>query len=73
MAGATSRTQYPKVPNVTEEWRKSDEFASVTFKIAMSLMTGAEMVVMRSRMAAAKMRNVPTWWKSPVAAIAKGC
>jgi len=45
---------------VTEEWRIADEFVRVTFRIAMSPMTGAEMVVMRSRIAAAKMRNVPT-------------
>lgn len=43
--------------------------ASFTFRIPMSLMTGEEIVVMRSRMAAAKRRKVPTWWKRPVTAI----
>jgi len=38
----------------------------------MLLMTGADMVVMRKRMAAAKRRNVPTWWRIPVAAILFG-
>lgn len=39
----------------------SEELLSVTFRIAMSAMTGAEMVVMRRRMDAAKSRNVPMW------------
>jgi len=43
---------------------------SITFKIGISLTTGAEMVVINSKMAAAKRRKVPTWWKIPVLAIA---
>jgi len=57
------------VPNVTDEWRISEEFVRVTFRIAMSWMTGAEMVVMRRRIEAAKRRKVPTWWNMPVRAI----
>ena len=59
-AGATSRTQWPNVPKVTDELRISDLLVSITFKIPMSVMTGAEMVVMRRRMAAANSRKVPT-------------
>ena len=72
-AGATSSTQWPNVPKVTDEWRISDLLVSVTFNMAMSLMTGAEMVVMRRRMAAANSKNVPTWWKIPVLAILTTC
>lgn len=39
---------------------------SITFKMAISLMTGAEMVVTSRRMAAAKSRKVPIWWMTPV-------
>ena len=46
---------------MTEELRRSLLLVSITFKIAMSPMTGAEMVVMRSRIAATKRRKVPTW------------
>ncbi len=52
--------QWPKVPNVTEELRISVLLVSMTFKMAMSPITGAEMVVTRSRIAAAKSRKVPT-------------
>jgi len=58
--GATSRMQWPKVPNVTEELRRSVLLVSVTFRMAMSFTTGAEIVVMRSRIAATKSRKVPT-------------
>jgi len=51
--------QCPNVPNVTEELRISVLFVSITFKIAISPMTGAEMVVIRRRMADAKRRKVP--------------
>ena len=58
-AGATSRTQCPKEPKVTEEWRMSEALDSMTFRMAMSPMTGAEMVVMSRRIAAAKRRKTP--------------
>ena len=45
------------------------EFARVTFRIAMSPMTGAEMVVMRRRTAARRRKRVPTWWRGDVRAI----
>lgn len=45
------------------------EFERVTFRIAMSPMTGAEMVVTRRRMAARRRKMVPTWWKGDVRAI----
>jgi hypothetical protein len=38
----------------------------VTLRREMSLITGAEMVVIRRRMEAAKRRKVPTWWMTPV-------
>jgi hypothetical protein len=57
------------VPKVTDECRIALEFVSVTFSIAKSLTTGAVMVVIRRRTAAAKMRNVPTWWTGVVWAI----
>lgn len=38
----------------------------------MSLTTGAEMVVMMSSTVAASRKNVPMWWKKPVAAIVDG-
>ena len=72
-AGATSRTQWPKVPNVTEELRKADLLVSVTFRMPMSPMTGDEMVVIRIRIADTKSRKVPTWWKMPVFAIVTVC
>jgi len=65
----TSRTQYPKVPKVTEELRWVEELVRVTLKIEMSLTTGAEMVVMRRRTAEIKRRRVPTWCIIPVTAI----
>jgi ribosomal protein L28 len=72
--GATSSTQWPNVPKVTAEFRKSLEFVSVTFNMAKSLTTGAVIVVMRRRTAAPKMKKVPTWWTGVVLAILKvGC
>lgn len=56
---STSKTQYPKVPNETTELWESVPFVNLTFKIPISLMTGAEMVVMSRRMEDAKRRNVP--------------
>lgn len=53
--------QWPKVPKMTEELRMLVLLVSITLRIAMSLMTGAEMVVTRRRMEAAKRRKVPTW------------
>lgn len=38
----------------------------------MSPTTGAEMVVMRRRMAAARMKMVPRWWRGDVRAILGG-
>ncbi len=46
---------------MTEELRMVVKLVSITFKIGISLMTGAEIVVMRRRIAAAKRRKVPTW------------
>jgi hypothetical protein len=46
---------------VTEELRASVLFVSVTFKIAISLTTGAEIVVIRRRTAEANSRKVPKW------------
>ena len=69
--GATSRTQWPNVPKVTDELRISVLLVSMTFKIAISPITGAEMVVMRRRTAEANSRKVPKWWKIPVLAILK--
>lgn len=69
LAGATSSTQCPKVPKVTLECRMSLLLVSITFMIGISWMTGAEMVVINSKIAAAKRRKVPTWWKIPVLAI----
>jgi hypothetical protein len=57
------------VPKVTEELRRAERLVSVTFIIEISLMTGAEIVTIKRRMAAANSRNVPTWWKIPVLAI----
>lgn len=57
------------MPKVTEELRRDDRLVSVTFSIEISLMTGAEIVTIKRRMAAANRRNVPTWWKIPVLAI----
>jgi hypothetical protein len=68
-AGATSRTQWPKVPNVTEELRMSLLLVRVTFKMAISWMTGAEIVVIKRRIAEAKSRKVPVWWTKPVLCI----
>ena len=65
----TSRTQYPKVPKVTEELRWVVALVRVTLKMEMSLTTGAEIVVMSSRMAEIKRRRVPQWWMIPVTAI----
>jgi len=35
---------------------------NLTFRRPISLITGAEMEVMRRRTAAARMRKVPMWW-----------
>jgi hypothetical protein len=70
--GATSRTQWPNVPNVTEELRMSVLLVRVTFKMAISLMTGAEIVVIKRRIAEAKRRKVPKWWTIPVLCILTG-
>jgi hypothetical protein len=59
--GATSSTQCPKVPKLIEEWRILELLVNVTFRMPISLMTGAEMVVMRRRIDAAKSKKVPTW------------
>jgi hypothetical protein len=42
---------------------------SFTFRIPMSLTTGAEMVVIRKRMEAENRRKVPMWWTMPVLAM----
>jgi hypothetical protein len=52
--------QCPKAPNVTEELRMSVKFVSMTLRMAMSPMTGDEMVVTRRRMDAMKMKTTPT-------------
>lgn len=52
--------QWPKVPKVTEELRMSVWLVSITFRMAMSLTTGAEMVVTRRRMEAMKRKVTPT-------------
>jgi hypothetical protein len=57
--GATSRTQWPKAPNVTDELRMSVKFVSMTLRMPMSPMTGDEMVVTRRRMDAMKMKATP--------------
>jgi hypothetical protein len=62
VTGATSRTQCPNVPNVTEECRMWVWFVSITFKMAMSPITGAEIVVTRSRIAEKRIRMVPIQW-----------
>lgn len=58
--GGTSSTQWPNVPKMTLEWRMSVLFVSMTLRMAMSLSTGAEMVVTRRRMAAMKRKVTPT-------------
>ena len=57
--GGTSRMQCPKAPNVTDELRMSVKFVSMTLRMAMSPMTGDEMVVTRRRMDAMKMKATP--------------
>jgi len=69
LAGATSRMQYPNVPNVTEELRRDDWLVKVTFNMPISWTTGELIVVMRRRIAAANSKKVPTWWNIPVLAI----
>jgi hypothetical protein len=46
---------------MTEELRMVVKLVSITFKMGRSPTTGAVMVVTRRRIAATKMRNVPTW------------
>lgn len=72
MALPTLRTQYPNVPKETADRDEDVPFWRVTLRMEMSLMTGAVMVVMRRRTVATRRKNVPTWWKIPVTAIAKG-
>jgi hypothetical protein len=55
--------QCPKAPNVTDELRMSVKFVSMTLRMAMSPMTGDEMVVTRRRMDAMKMKTTPTLFK----------
>lgn len=57
---ATSRMQYPKVPNVTEESLPAEP-PRWTLRREMSCTTGADMVVIRRSTAPAKRRNVPIW------------
>ena len=57
--GATSRTQWPKAPNVTEELRISVLFVSMTLSIAMSPITGDEIVVTRRNTAATIKQATP--------------
>lgn len=47
------------------------EFARVTFRIAMSRTTGAEMVVMRRRMKAMKRKMTPSQWRGDVWAMVR--
>ena len=58
--GGTSRMQCPKVPKITDEFRMSVLFVSITLRIAISLSTGAEMVVTRSRIEAMRRNTTPT-------------
>lgn len=46
---------------MTEELRISVLLVSITFRMGISLMTGALMVVTRRRIAATKRRKVPIW------------
>jgi hypothetical protein len=55
--------QWPKVPKVTEEWRISVLFVSITLRMPMSPMTGDEIEVTRRRIAAMKMNDTPIQWK----------
>lgn len=51
--------------------KRSDRLVvpSSTFKIEMSLTTGAEMSVMMSSTVAARRKKVPMWWIKPVRAM----
>ena len=60
VTGGTSSIQCPNVPKITDEFRISVLFVSMTLRIAMSLSTGAEMVVMSRRMEARRRNVVPT-------------
>lgn len=61
--------QCPKVPKVTDEFRMVVLLVRDTFRMAMSLMTGAEIDTTNSRIAAAKKKKVPMWWRKPVLAM----
>src|SRR5271168_4042483 len=58
--GGTSRMQWPKLPNVTEELRISVLLVSITLRMAISPMIGEEIVVIKRRMAAMNKRATPT-------------
>lgn len=51
----------------------SDLLDSITFRIAMSPMTGEEIVVTRRRIEAMKRKVTPTQWRGDVRAMAGGC
>ena len=51
--------QYPKVPKLMVASRAELVCCTYTLRMAMLLTTGAEMVVMRSRMAEMRIRVVP--------------
>ncbi len=52
--------QWPKDPNMTEELRMWVLLVSMTFRMAMSLATGADTLVINSRMEEMRMRTTPT-------------
>ena len=61
--------QCPKAPNVTDELRMSVKFVSMTLRMAMSPMTGDEMVVTRRRMDAMKMKATPILFQRVMLAV----
>lgn len=65
-ADLTFNTQYPKVPNETEERCEEVRFESCTRMMDMSFTTGDVIVVTRSSAVATRSKKVPTWWKIPV-------
>ena len=74
MDPSTFNTQYPNVPKETADREEEVRFWRVTRRMEMSFTTGAVIVVTRRSAVATRRKNVPTWWKIPVA-IAKdlGC
>jgi len=56
----TSRTQYPNVPKLTDEWRMCVSFVSVTPRSPTLFIIGAEMVTKSSKMLLMKRRAAPT-------------